>query len=131
MDILEKGKNAIGDDTLLLLQPMIAPIELRDYLFANGYDIFDEYVVREENKFYNIFCVGRGKAVVCDENRILGKNLAANSPDTIGAYLDYKIRVCDNIMNGIRKSDNPDSSLLDKYTCEKQIYEACKRSLII
>ena len=53
-DILQSGDSVIGKDTLLILQPMLAARELREYLYSSGFDIFDEYVCREQDKFYNI-----------------------------------------------------------------------------
>ena len=128
-DIIDRGKDVIGDDTLLLIQPMIAPIELRDYLFSSGFCISDEYVVREGNKFYNIFSVRKGAAEFCEKYRIVGKNLAKNSPDTVESYLEYKIRVCDKIISGIQKSDNPDADLQERYIHEKAVYQYHKKEL--
>ena len=55
--IIEDHKEVISPETLLILQPMIAQRELREYLFGNGFVIENEYVVAEGNKHYNIFCV--------------------------------------------------------------------------
>lgn len=126
-DILAKGAHAIGDDTLLLLQPMIAPSELRAYLFKNGFDITGEYVVREENKYYNIMAVTRGKGEITDEAIYIGKNLALNSPDIVQSYLDYKIRVCSDIIQGHLRSMHPDREAIDKYTHELSVYTAFRK----
>lgn len=130
MDILKNGSDVVSDDTLMLIQPMIAPIELREYLFSSGFDIVDEYVEREENKFYNIFCVRRGKAIVNDQNLIIGRNLAKNSPENVVDYLEYKISVCEKIVSGIKKSENPDTRLIDKYSHEKSVYQSYKEVII-
>lgn len=129
MEILEKGKSVINDDTLLILQPMIAPIELREYLYNNGFKIVNEYVEREENKFYNIFCVTKGHETLTDENRIIGKNLSLNSPDNVSDYVEYKTRVCQKIISGINKSEHPDKTLIDKYNHELKTYNLYKENL--
>ena len=121
-DIIDAGKNKISDSTLLLVQPMIAPVELRRYLFENGFDIFDEYVVREENKFYNIFAVCKGVAHPDAECIYIGRNLRVNSPDTFTDYIDYKIRVTQKIISGMEKAETPDTALLQKYKSELEIY---------
>lgn len=123
-DIIDSGSGKITGKTELIVQPMIAPVELRRYLFDNGFDITNEYVVREENKFYNIFSVQRGSADVNEENIYIGKNLKANSPDVYADYLSYKIRVTQNILNGMEKSENPDEELLAKYRRELKIYKS-------
>lgn len=126
-DILARGAHAIGDDTLLLLQPMNAPSELRACLFKSGFDIADEYVVREENKYYNIMAVTKGIAEPTDESIYIGKNLALNSADTVQSYLDYKIRVCSDIIQGHQRSMHPDREAIDKYTHELSVYTSFRK----
>ncbi|MBR3934314.1 MAG: SAM-dependent methyltransferase [Clostridia bacterium] len=121
-DILSRGKNVITPDTKLILQPMIAPVELRGYLFNNGFAIENDYVVREENKFYNIMCVVAGKKVPDDEEIYIGKNLSENSPEVFGDYINYRLKVCTNIIDGIQKSKNPDMNELKKYQKQYDIY---------
>ncbi len=50
----------------LVLQPMTQQTELRKWLIANGFEIFNEKNVREGNKYYEIFCVKSGKTEVLD-----------------------------------------------------------------
>ena len=102
-DILKRGKNVITSKTKLILQPMIAPIELRTFLYENGFDIENEYVVCEENKFYNIMCVSLGQYEPLSRDLIIGKNLKINSADVFDDYISYRIKVCTNIVNGIEK----------------------------
>ena len=120
-DILSRGKDVITPVTKLILQPMIAPIELRTFLYENGFNIENEYVVREENKFYNIMCVSLGQYEPLSRDLIIGKNLKKNSADVFDDYISYRIKVCSNIINGIEKSKNPDLAELDK---QKKYLEA-------
>ncbi len=128
-EIIEKGKGVIDNDTILILQPMIAPMELRTYLYSSGFNIEDEYVVREENKFYNIFKVKKSEFAPSDFDIYIGKNLFKNSPETIEPYLDYKIRVCKKIVDGMNKSDSPDHIEMKKYEKELEIYYLAKKEL--
>lgn len=130
-EIIDKGKNVIDDNTLLILQPMIAPVELRTYLYTSGFYIEDEYVVREENKFYNIFKVKKGDFTPSDIDIYIGKNLSKNSPDTFDSYLDYKIRVCKKIVDGMKKSDCPDVIMIKKYEKELEVYRSAKKEMEI
>lgn len=122
-DILKDGIDKIGGNTLLLLQPMIAPAELREAACSYGLSIKDEYVVKEENKFYNIFAVQKGSQTLDDELMYVGKNLLVNSPDTAYDYLNYKIRVCKNIISGHKLSQTPDTIAIQKYSHELEVYE--------
>ena len=118
-DILLRGMAVINKETKLFLQPMIAAPELRLFLFENGFAIDNEYVVREENKFYNIICARLGETEYSDEDIYIGRNTMRNSPDAFDEYIKYKYRVCKNIIDGIKKSKNPDLTELKKH--EKQL----------
>ena len=127
MNILEAGKDIITDNTLLILQPMLAAKELREFLSGNGYDICGEYVSREENKFYNIITVRRGKAEITDDDIYIGRNLADNSPDVYKDYLEYKIRVNEKILAGLRQSSADESERIEIVEKERNVFaEALK-----
>ena len=122
-DILCRGKDVCDDGTLLILQPMIAAPELRLYIFQNGFTVENEYVVREDNKFYNIICVRRGTSEYNDGDIYVGRNVRANSPDVFDDYIRYKLRVCTKIIDGIKKSKNPNDAELKKYQKELELYK--------
>ena len=122
-DIISCGVDVINNETILLLQPMNAPVELRDWLNNNDFYI-NEYVVREENKFYNIFLVKKGKMLFDDIAKYIGNNLSVNSPDVFSDYLEFKMRVCNKIISGMKKSDNPDLNAIKHYEFEKKIYSS-------
>lgn len=122
IDIIMRGKSVINDDTKLFLQPMIAAPELRLFLFENGFTIENEYVIQEENKFYNIICALRGTSKYKDEDIYIGRNVKKNSPDVFGEYIKYKHRVCSNIMEGIKKSRNPNKAELEKYQKQLELF---------
>ena len=121
-NILNSSPDIIEDDTVLILQPMTAPIELRQFIFENGMKIDDEYVVREENKYYNIFEISKGKAEIDDEMLYIGKNLCKNSSECYFDYLKYKAGVCKKIIEGMDKSAAKDMHLYEKYKYEYNVY---------
>lgn len=120
--IIENGTDAITDDTVLILQPMIAQRELREYLYQNGFEITDEYVCREENKFYNIFKAKKGNVTPTVKDIFIGKNLKNNSPDTFTDYMEYKIRVMEKILDGLKKSSSDKSDDIEFIQNELKIY---------
>lgn len=132
MNILKDGEAVISEGTRLILQPMLAQKELREYLYENGYSIDDEYVCREDNKFYNIICATRqaeiSPVLSCKTGEmspclIIGKNIDKNSPDVYMDYLDYKIGVCDKIINGMKKSKSVNEAGLAEVVAELDIFE--------
>ena len=122
MDIISRGKSVINNKTKLFLQPMIAAPELRLFLFENGFTIENEYVVREENKFYNIICAHKGESEYSDEDIYIGRNTQKNSPEVFEEYIKYKYRVCEKIISGIKKSKNPDLNELKKHERKLNIF---------
>ena len=122
-DIIERGTNVLTNKTKLILQPMIAAPELRLFLFENGFNIENEYLVREENKFYNIICAAAGESEFNDTDIYIGRNADKNSPEVFCDYIKYKHRVCTNIIEGINKSKNPDAEDLKKYQKQLKIFE--------
>lgn len=103
--ILEEHKEVISKDTILILQPMIAQRELREYLFNCGFCVENEYVVSEGNKHYNIFSVKASEnSDFDDRDIIIGRNLSKNSPECFIKYAEYKIRVLTKILKGMEKS---------------------------
>ncbi len=58
--ILEAGQEAIGTDTILILQPQSELAEFRQYLMAHGYVLLAEDMVQEDGKFYPMMKVRPG-----------------------------------------------------------------------
>lgn len=137
MNILKDGDSVLTDKTNLILQPMLAQKELRQYLYENGFTIDREFVCREDNKFYNIICARKtgqrddstvllsktGEASPSLAELIIGKNIGENSPGVYVDYLDYKIGVCNKIINGMKKSKSVDEKELAVVIEELEIFE--------
>lgn len=106
MDIIDRGEDVITPDTLLILQPMLAVKELREFLYNRGFSVLGEYVCREDNKFYNVLCVKKEKCKFTSKDIVVGKNISKNSPDVYKDYLEYKLRILNNIASGMKKSSS-------------------------
>ncbi|HHY04641.1 MAG TPA: SAM-dependent methyltransferase [Thermoanaerobacterales bacterium] len=57
IDIIKKSKDKVSSLDLLILQPMTKIPVLRKQLFDMGFEILDEKVVKEEQRFYEILIV--------------------------------------------------------------------------
>ncbi len=90
-DILENSKEVVAAAKLLILQPMTAASELRDYLAQNSFTAKEEYLAAEEDKLYNIItAVPGGKTEYTERERILGKGVEETSPQY---YQEYRARL--------------------------------------
>ncbi|WP_297427026.1 class I SAM-dependent methyltransferase [Clostridium sp.] len=56
-DILEKDLNKVKNLDYLILQPAQNPEVLREYLYNNDYEILEEDLCLDENKYYEVFKV--------------------------------------------------------------------------
>lgn len=83
-EILEKAEGIKSADVRLILQPMRNVPDLRAYLYANGFDITDEKLAREDERIYEIICAEYSgeKRSVSELSLLLGeKNIANKTRD--------------------------------------------------
>ncbi|MBE7012495.1 MAG: SAM-dependent methyltransferase [Ruminococcaceae bacterium] len=108
-DILIRGTEVIGSDTRLILQPMVAAKELREYLADNGFEIVTEKLAREEDKFYNIMYVQKGASSLTEKELLLGKGI--EDDENFGDYVTFNVNVVSKIINGLKKSKDKDGEI--------------------
>ena len=110
--ILEK--TSLKDGTTLILQPMLAQKELRQYLYSHDIAITDEYLAREDGKIYNIFVAVVGKKTEYDDADILiGRNVSENSPEHFEFYKEKEINVRKKILNGLKSAKTKDEEAIE------------------
>lgn len=93
--ILNDGADKLIAADKIILQPMTAVPELREYLWQNCWNIADEVLVREEDKIYNILSVRLPSADTpaykpTAVELYLGKVLIENRPEHFTEYLHKK-----------------------------------------
>lgn len=112
-DILAASQETVRCAKLLILQPMTAVLELREYLSANGYTVCEEHLVREEDKIYNIMVVKPvGSSDYTLKELYLGKGLEKTSPEL---YEDYYHRIITKLK---KRADGLKRSALDENKAE-------------
>ncbi len=96
-DILENSLRVVRAAEYLILQPMTAVKELREYLCSNSFTIERELLVAEEEKIYNILCVRiGGKTAYSPKELLIGKGLEDTSPELFDRYyakIEKKLKV--------------------------------------
>lgn len=108
-DILMRGSDVIDDSTRLILQPMVAAKELREYLADNGFEIVTEKLAREEDKFYNIIYARKGVSPLTEKELLLGKGI--EDDENFGDYVTFNVNVVSKIINGLKKSKDKDGEI--------------------
>lgn len=108
-DILIRGKDIIDDDTRLILQPMVAGKELREYLVSDGFEIVSEKLAREEDKFYNIIYARKGASPLTKRELLLGKGIEED--ENFSDYVSFHTNVVSKIIDGLQKSKGKDDEI--------------------
>lgn len=91
----------------LILQPMTMQYHLRSFLCENGYEIFDETVVFDEGKYYNVIVASftGERCGMTEAGLMFGKKIlegAKSSPVILG-YLRGQIDILTKIIEGKKK----------------------------
>ncbi len=108
-DILTRGKDVIDDTTRLILQPMVAGKELREYLISDGFEIVSEKLAREEDKFYNIIYAKKGTSHLTERELVLGKGI--DEDENFGDYVAFNVNVVSKIIDGLKKSKGKETEI--------------------
>ena len=109
-EILKASKEVVNSAKLLILQPMTAVTELRQYLVENNFKIESEHLVAEVEKLYNIIMASPdGSCHYTLTELYLGKNLDKTSPDLFPRYREAVLKKLRRRKAGLGKSDLPEN----------------------
>ncbi len=126
-EILESSKH-LAQDIELILQPMTADDELREYLIENNFRITKEVLAKEGEKIYNIMVARFGETEEYTDAEIyIGKLLREDI--YFPEYLKRRINKLKNAIEGIEKAENPDRDKLERLKkllleTEEEFYES-------
>lgn len=75
-----KGNEELSKKAFLILQPMTHYVQLRKFLFENGYEIKKEKLAKDEHRVYQVICAKytSNNTDYTEEELYLGKYLVAN-----------------------------------------------------
>ncbi|MCX7883875.1 MAG: class I SAM-dependent methyltransferase [Caloramator sp.] len=95
-DEIEKAKSV----KYLILQPAKYPEVLRKYLFASGFKIYDEDLVKDDNKYYHIIKVTEGLNNLYEKEAdyYLGLKLIEKRHPLLKDYINFKIKEFNKIL---------------------------------
>lgn len=103
-EILETGVEVARSARRLVLQPMNARAELRRYLVTHGYEIVDETLAREGDKFYEIIVAEPTSGTPHqDFDDDLGRFLLKDDALT-RAFLSHHIQKIERILRSLEQS---------------------------
>ncbi|MPQ42226.1 tRNA (adenine(22)-N(1))-methyltransferase [Clostridium tarantellae] len=118
-DILIDDLEKIKLYDFIILQPAQNPEVLREYLYINKFEIINEDLIKDEDKYYELFKVkyNENKKPLLLENKInyeISPILMQQNHPMIKEYIKHKINRYENILNYI-KEDTDSANNRKKY----------------
>lgn len=116
-DIIDRNKPLALSCERIIMQPQRGVEELRAYLRANGFAIYDERVIYDGGRYYQILCAAKGKEkVVLDyypnDFLLVGQMAAVNSPDMLMRYLRHRLHGTKKRLVSANSQKNPPTELI-------------------
>ena len=81
VSILEKHPESLENVTRLILQPNIHAKVIREWALENGWAIYDEVILEEDDKIYEVIVLQRGAMTITEEELLLGPILINRQND--------------------------------------------------
>ncbi len=107
--ILQEAVWTREEGRLLLLQPMTKVELLRKWLYANGYHIAREHLVRDKGILYTVFSVYGGEAEPLTLAQLYG-GVNVQSDPLYPEYLKERIKKAEYALAGLRRSTRNDTA---------------------
>lgn len=104
-EIIEEDLHIFNSLKYAVLQPVQNPDVLRRYLYNKGYDIIDEELVYDENKYYEIIKVKYGDKpkFINEINYEISELLIRKKHPLLKDYINYKIFRYEKIYSSIKE----------------------------
>jgi tRNA (adenine22-N1)-methyltransferase len=118
-EILETSREKAQKATALVLQPMNAPEVLRQWLYENGFCIYDEELVQEGIKLYNVVCArwtGEKKEVAAIYLYI-GEKLLEKRDPLLKSLMDRRLLQWKKVYQEIKEGQTGES------VTQRQLYQ--------
>lgn len=110
-EILDSRKDVRDSINNFILQANIATDELRRYLIENGFEIVDEVLVKDSDKYYEIIQARKGVNPEYDFYKI-GDKLIENRDPLLREFIEHKLKLNQAIIEDLLES--PVDSVKDR-----------------
>lgn len=111
-DILNKDIKLTNTITNFIFQPMVASNDLREYLINNNFQIVDEDLVKEDDKYYEIIFAKKGKAIIDKEIYFeISKVIIEKKHPLLNEFIEHKIKLSTSILNNLEDKTSEKSRI--------------------
>ena len=131
VNIIKESQDIARNSQMLILQPMKDGYQLRKWLVENFFDIIDEEIVKEENKFYEIiWAVPADRKKELQNVNIIGDKLLEKNNPILLEYIDGKISEYQKILEKLKDHNTP-NVIIRRNQCNDMLgyYKEAKRCI--
>ncbi|SCZ77142.1 tRNA (adenine(22)-N(1))-methyltransferase [Acidaminobacter hydrogenoformans] len=116
----------------LVLQPMVAIRELRVWLLENGFEIIEERVAQEGQKFYEIFSVrytGISMLQVDFKTAEMGVDMFRSEDEIAMKYLAHRIRKTEGVLRALSQAKNSEKTEIGAFEARLKLLKEVETCL--
>lgn len=125
MEILKKAEALIPSFKQIILQPQSDIYKVRKFLHDNGMQIYDERLLFDTGKYYNIMDCRLGKEDIYTEKEyIFGKKLIERKDKVFMAYMNHEILKYEKI--ALQIAENTNDEIQERAKEVNEYIKACK-----
>lgn len=131
INIIKESLDIARSSQMLILQPMKDGYLLRKWLVENFFDIVDEEIVKDENKFYEIvWAVPNDKGIKLQSVNYIGDKLLEKKNPILLEYMDSKINEYQKILTELKAHNTP-NAIIRRRQCYDMLeyYKEAKRCI--
>lgn len=116
-EILNDSLGTVKKAKSIVIQPLYTEGVLREYLLGSGFRIETEALVRDEGRIYVVIKAAYDGIIRQDDILYyhIGRALFDNKDPLLKEYLEWRIRIQTEVVNGMSKSE-----LIDEDACRKE-----------
>lgn len=117
-DLMQAALPLVKTLKCLVLQPMVAIRELRVWLLENGFEILEERVAQEGQKFYEIFSVhytGVRINPVDFKTAEMGIAMYRLEDEVAMRYLAHRIKKTEGVLSALSQAKNSEATEMDVF----------------
>ena len=123
-DLIVEILSRANDFDELILSPHKRADLVRKYLADSGYEIIDEKMVEERNKYYQIIKAKKGECLLLKEEEVLyGPFLLKHKDEKLKAFLEHEYKKLSKIKSELEREDKELDKEIDFLKSALEYYE--------
>ncbi|MCJ7841859.1 tRNA (adenine(22)-N(1))-methyltransferase TrmK [Lederbergia sp. NSJ-179] len=124
-EILTAGKHKLSSVSRLILQPNIAAEKVRKWLYEQNWQLIDERLIEEDEKYYEILVAEQGNPALpytdITKELLLGPFLLKNKEKNFREKWRAELQIWEKILQELNKAENKEATRAKKEALRQKI----------